>query len=301
MDQRVARNLLPARPLIRAILCCAILSGAISASAANSENPVRIPARKIDQSVLAALSRQGLTQPTVISHLDLTRAFQTATQWTLVIVRNDAQPSADSPPQEDRGPIFVCLVNAAAPDCAQHFYRPIPGESPASPYHLFATRVVYAGRDESEPLLLVQVCTAQMFDGNCGVATVLYRYDRPSNRFACVFLDVTGRNNNEATRFVEAGPLQGEVIVDYPTEHAPFTYWIEVYRAQQSRQYQRILRYRGHTVYNDGNPLAVADSEMPEILRRLGFWKPGDALPRPAHLPQGCTRLFMRRSEEWCK
>jgi len=116
-----------------------------------------------------------------------------------------------------------------------------------------------------------------------------------------VFLNVTGRNNNEATRFVERGPLTGDVIVDYPTEDAPYTYWIEVYRAGKSGQYARILRYRGRTGYADGNRLAVADSEMPEILQHLELWKPGDALPVPAQMPQGCSKLFMRQNEEWCK
>lgn len=82
-------------------------------------------------------------------------------------------------------------------------------------------------------------------------------------------LPLTGRNNNQETRFVERGPLQGNVIVDYPTQDAPYTYWIEVYNAGESSQYVQILRYRGRTGYGDGNPLAVADSEMPEILRRL--------------------------------
>ena len=112
---------------------------------------------------------------------------------------------------------------------------------------------------------------------------------------------LTGRNNNQATRFVESGPLQGDVIVDNPTENAPYTYWIEVYRAEDSGQYDRILRYRGLTHYGDGNPLAVADSEMPEILHRLGLWQTGDPLPVPALLPQNCRHLFMRNSEEWCK
>jgi hypothetical protein len=138
-------------------------------------------------------------------------------------------------------------------------------------------------------------------NGDCEIATALYQYEKVTDRFVRVFLNLTGRNNNQATRFVESGPLQGDVIVNNPTENAPYTYWIEVYRAESSGQYERILRYRGRTGYGDGNPLAVADSEMPEILRHLGLWHPGDALPVPIHLPQGCTDLFMRNGEEWCK
>lgn len=109
------------------------------------------------------------------------------------------------------------------------------------------------------------------------------------------------RNNNEETRFIESGPLQGDVIVVYRTEHAPYTYWIDVYREGTSGRYQQILRYRGRTGYADGNPLSVTDSEMPEIMQRLGLWHPGEALPVPPRLPQGCSDLFMRHGEEWCK
>ena len=65
--------------------------------------------------------------------------------------------------------------------------------------------------------------------------------------------------------------------------------------------YSRTLKYRGHTGYNDGNPLAVIDSEMPETLRQLGLWKTGDALPVPPLMPGGCTRLVMRKGVEWCE
>ena len=158
-----------------------------------------------------------------------------------------------------------------------------------------------ANPNQSSPLLFLKVCGEVSGDGDGAIAAALYMYDKGTDRFIRVFLNLTGRNNNQATRFVESGPLQGDVIVDNPTENAPYTYWIEVYRAEDSGKYGRILRYRGHTGYSDGNPLAVADSEMPEILHRLGLWHPGDPLPVPAHLPEGCRDLFMLHSEEWCK
>jgi hypothetical protein len=182
-------------------------------------------------------------------------------------------------------------------------YQQVRSEMPwfDTPYHLFADSIVYANQNKSSPLLFLKVSGAVSGDGDCNIATALYRYDKVTDRFTRVFLNLTGRNNNQATRFVESGPLQGDVIVDKPTENAPYTYWIEVYRAAESGQYNRILRYRGHTAYSDGNPLAVADSEMPEILHRLGLWQPGDPLPVPAHMPKGCRDLFMRHGEEWCK
>lgn len=282
-------------------LCCAFWTAAtITPYSLRPERPKSIPGGEVDRSVIAALSHRGVMKPRVISHIDLTEYFGTAKQWTFVVARDGDKPTPDF---ENHGPIFLCLVKATSPDCAQDLYQQIKGETPRSdkPYHLFAVNVVYAKQNKSEPLLFLEVCGEQGPNGNCEIATALYRYDEGADRFIRVFLNITGRNNNQATRFVESGPLQGDVVIDNPTENAPYTYWIEVYRAGDSGQYGRILRYRGLTRYSDGNPLAVADSEMPEILRRLGFWRPGDPLPVPPHMPKGCRGLFMRHGEEWCR
>jgi hypothetical protein len=283
-------------------MCCGFLIAAISPHFLSAEKPLTLPGAEVDRSVIAALSHQGVTKPSVVSHIDLTEPFGTVTQWTFVVVQDGGQPPTEL---EDHGPIFLCLVKASSPDCTLRFYQQVRNDMPwaDTPYHLFANSIVYGGENKTRPLLFVEVCGggAMSGDGDCGIATALYRYDKETDRFIRVFLNLTGRNNNQATRFVESGPLRGDVIVDYPTENAPYTYWIEVYRAGNSGQYGRILRYRGLTGYSDGNPLAVADSEMPGILHRLGSWQPGDPLPVPAHLPQGCSHLFMRNGEEWCK
>jgi hypothetical protein len=109
-----------------------------------------------------------------------------------------------------------------------------------------------------------------------------------------------GRNNNQEARFVEKGPLLGSVVVAYPTNDAPFTYFVEVYKRGSESEYSQVLSYRGNTHYGDGNPLAVIDSEMPETLQRLGLWKTGDPLPVPPRMPRGC-RLVMRKGVEWCE
>jgi hypothetical protein len=272
-----------------ALLLCAAITPHLGAVI-----PKAIPDKEVDRSVIAALSRQGVTKPRVVSHIDLTEPFGSATQWTFIAVQDGGQAIPDF---EDHGPIFLCLVKADTPDCALHLYQ----QADDTPYHLLAGSVVYANQNKSSPLLFLKVCGEEGPNGNCAIVTALYKYDKGADQFIRVFLNLTGRNNNQATRFVESGPLQGDVIVANPTENAPYTYWIEVYRAEDSGQYGRILRYRGLTGYSDGNPLAVADSEMPEILRRLGFWQSGDPLPIPAHLPKGCRDVFMRHGEEWCK
>jgi len=282
------------------VLCFAFLISLVTPHCFGANKPNTVSSVEIDQSVIAAFSHQDAGRPKVIAHVDLTEPFGTLTQWTFMTVQEGGQ----SPTKlEDHGPIHVCFVKSARPDCSENFYQMSGKEDPwfDTPYHLIASSIVYADQNQSSPLLLVQVCGAEGFNGNCGIATALYRYDRGTDRFIRVFQNLTGRNNNEATRFVDRGPLQGNVIVDYPTGNAPYTYWIEVYRAKESGQYVRVFRYRGRTRYGDGNPLAVADSEMPEILGHFGLWRPSNALPVPAHMPTGCRHLYMRQGEEWCK
>lgn len=266
----------------------------------NAEKPKAIPGEEIDRLVLAVLSRQGVARPKVISHIDLTEQFGGVSQWTFMAIQDGGKAIDDF---EEHGPILLCFVKAASPDCAQHLYQEVRSEMPwfDTPYHLFAGSVVYANQNKSSPLLFMKVCGAVSGDGDCEIATALFTYDKTSDRFVRVFLNLTGRNNNQVTRFVESGPLQGDVIVDTPTQNAPYTYWIEVYRAENSGKYARILRYRGHTGYSDGNPLPVVDSEMPGILHRFGLWKTGDPLPVPVYFPRGCKNLLMRHDEEWCK
>jgi hypothetical protein len=40
---------------------------------------------------------------------------------------------------------------------------------------------------------------------------------------------------------------------------------------------------------------------MPAIMERSGLWKPGDALPVPQPMPEGCGPLVLNRGEEWCR
>lgn len=283
------------------ILCLAFLVGAMGTRCAGENQSEQVTAGALGQSVMDSLSQQGIKRPKIIAYRDLTKPFATRSRWELLVVEEETPQPSEL--MEDRGPIFVCLTRTLKPHCGEKFYRHFDGDSEATetPFHLLDDRVVYAGRARATPLLLIQVCGAQGPNGNCLIATALYRYESSSDDFVQVFLNVTARNNNQETRFIERGPLEGDVIADEPTGNAPFTYWVEVYRPQPTGRYVRILRYRGHTGYGDGNSLAVIDSEMPEILRRLGFWRDGDALPVPPHLPSRCRQLVMNHGEEWCR
>ena len=265
--------------------------------AADTGGQTAIGRTAIDQAVLSKVSEQFGINSEVIVHLDLTQPFRTKSQWTLVVAKQpDEESAAVDGLGERKGAISFCLVEKAEPQCSEEMH----GAGPF--YELFTSDIVFSGRGKTLPLLRIKTCTMGGANGNCGVSTFLFAYDSKADRFNVVFFNILGRNNNEETRFIENGPLLGSVIVAYPTNDPPFVYDVEVYRrAPAHEQYAAVLRYRGHTVYGDGNPLAVIDSEMPEILRRLGLWKKGEPLPIPPHMPATCKRLVLRKSVEWCE
>ena len=232
------------------------------------------PKAEIERAVVRALPVWQGRKAQVIAYLDLTRPFVTTAPWALVVAQ--AAGPVSVPEWTDHGPITVCFMGGFHPEypqCTGSYWQGSEGMAWfVQPYSARPPRVVYADRNKMRPLLLVQTCTTPGINGSCSIRSSLYRYVGSLDQFRRVFVhDSDGSNNNQAARFVEHGPLQGDVIVDYPTRHAPYTYWIEVYVPGKSGQYVRILRYRGRTGYGDRNPLAVADSEMPELLKRLGL------------------------------
>jgi hypothetical protein len=263
----------------------------------------------INQTVISKLSAQFGINSKVIVHLDLTQTFQTKSRRSLVAAKQpDEESSVEDGAGNRIGAVSLCFVENDEPDCSEEMFLAKYREEKVSfvsgepTFHeLFASDVVFSGPGRTLPLLRIKSCMNRGANGNCGVSTFLFAYDRKAERFRVVFFNIIGRNNNQEARFVENGPLLGSVVVAYPTDDPPFTYFVEVYKRFSTSDYSRVLRYRGHTGYGDGNPLAVIDSEMPEILRRLGLWKTGDALPVPPHMPGGCTRLVMRKSVEWCE
>lgn len=264
---------------------------------------------EIDQAVISKLSAQFGINSKVVTHLDLTQPFQTKSRWSLIAAKQpDEESSVEDGVGERQGAIALCFVENDAPDCSEEMFLAkfreekvsfVSGTGPF--YELFASKIVFSGPGRTLPLLWIKSCAIRGANGNCGVSTFLFAYDRKTERFRVVFFNIMGRNNNQEARFVENGPLLGSVIVAYPTNDAPFTYFVEVYKRISDSEYSRVLRYRGSTGYGDGNPLAVIDSEMPETLRRLGLWMAGDALPVPPSMPRGCTRLVIRKGVEWCE
>lgn len=260
----------------------------------------------IDRAVISKVWSQFQIHSKVVRRVDLTQPFHTRSQWSLLVAKQpDAESSAVDGAGNQIGAVSVCFVQNSRPDCSEKLFekeKPFnSGDSTPRFYELFASEVVFSGPEKTLPLLKIKTCSTRGANGNCVVFTFLIDYDRKADRFRVVFSNSTSRNNNQETRFVENGPLLGSIIVVDPTNNAPFTYFVEVYQRVSGADYSRVLKYRGRTGYGDGNLLAVIDSEMPQILSRLGFWKPGDALPVPPHMPAGCKRLVMRKGVEWCE
>lgn len=279
-----------------ALLVAGLIAQNLAAAAATSS-----PQAKVEQAVIDALPAWQGKKAQIVDYLDLTKSFVTMTPWALVVARDARPPPADLAMMGNGSPIVICFVKTLTPSCSE-----ARGHAGANWFDmtngLVTVAVVFAGPGQTRPRLMLQTLSAHGLNGNANIATKLFDYDRKTDRFRKMLVNVVGgTNNNAAARFIGHGPLQGDVIVDYPTDDAPYAYWIEVYAPGKSDRYVHILRYRSVTRYGDGNPLAVADSEMPEIMERMGLWKPGDALPTPPHAPKGCGSLVTRHGEAWCK
>ena len=280
---------------VTATILSLFLLTAVGAPVASS-----VPLEKVDQAVLAQLPTWQGNQAEVLAHIELTAPFTTSSQWTFVVAQDPTPPPEELPNGDvGHGPLVVCLVKVLVPQCT----RGQNGEGDmswyADVYRLMEDKIVYAGSGNTQPLVWLKTCSTGSADGNCDIRVSLFGYDPKQDRFVSVFsYDAGGVNNNNNARYMEDGPLRGDVIADHPTDNAPYTYWIEVYRRGKMGEYSQILKYRGHTVYEDGNDLPVAYSEMPEILRRLGLWHSGDPLPIPPG--RNCLNPVLRHGEEWC-
>lgn len=256
--------------------------------------------------LLAVATVSGVAQAaapasTVLADIDLSKPFATRSPWQLTAVQGPPiadpfDPGGDQIP----GAITLCLRPGVARPCDPQGTGTPPGLKPAGPFsephYLRDARIVYPRGPGGRPLLLVVTASLNSGDGDQIRFTQLLAYERNRDRFAPAYSRWTGRNNNQEVRYVDAGPLRGDVISAEPTEDVPFGFWITLDAPTPHGAYARVLRYRSATGYGDGNPLPVIDSEMPSIFRRLGIGRPG-ALP----LPQGsCPKPHLVQMELWC-
>lgn len=231
--------------------------------------------------------------------LDLAGPFATRSSWRLTVTQAADIPD---PIMDDGGrvpgPLTFCMTRDGDRSCDPHVGDSLRGSGADDVFDTAhdLQRLAIMRPRAAQPLLLLQIGSLRSVNGNQRVGTELYRYDRAADRFTRVYRHQNGRNNNEEVRYIAAGPLDGAVIAAEPTGDAPFGYWMTVERRGAGGAYRPVLRYRSATRYGDGNPLAVIDSEMPAIQRRLGLWRPGRPLPVPAH----CATPRLIRRALWC-
>ncbi len=252
---------------------------------------------------IAALASQASAALSVIADIEVSKLFATHTPWRFVALQG--LPVTDPATPENGqipGVIQFCFVKTAARTCERPMAAmPKPPDSDSGwayeAHYLTTAQVVYAGARQTRPLLLVETAGAPSTDGNQIVCTQLIVHRPRSDHFSPIYLVTTGHNNNEETRFITSGPLKGDVISVSPTSDAPYGFWVMVDRLTPDDVYRQAIRYRSATHYDDGNRLAVIDSEMPNIERRLGLWRPGEPLPLPAG---GCAKPRLIHGELWC-
>ncbi len=238
--------------------------------------------------------------------LDLAHSFHTRSHWRFAVT--EGPPVEDFGGNDAPGALTLCLRKGPTGPCV-----PDPVTLPLrattadyriawEPHYLLTAKVVYPRGPKAAPFLLIVTGSLNSGDGDQIVSTQLVAYDAGRDAFRRVYGKRTGHNNNQEIRFVTDGPLRGSVITAEPQDHLPYGYWVEVDRLTPEGAYKQVLRYPSATVYNDGNPLAVIDSEMPNIQRRLGLWKPGEPIPKPVLATGGkpCLKPTLRHTELWC-
>jgi len=240
------------------------------------------------------------------AQLDLAKPFHTRSAWRLVVT--EGRPVRDYGDNDAPGALTLCLRKGPAGPCvSEPVTLPLTATTPDdpmawAPHYLLTAKVVYPRGPKAAPFLLIVTGSLNSGDGDQLVSTQLVRYDVGRDVFRRVYGKSTGHNNNQEIRFISEGPLQGSVVTAEPQEQLPYGYWITVERLTQAGAYRPALRYLSATTYGDGNPLAVIDSEMPNIESRLGLWKPGEPLPTPRVAANGkpCLKPTLRHGELWC-
>ena len=232
--------------------------------------------------------------------MDLSQPFNTRSAWHFTASQG-AEISDPPAGMEDKAPglIRLCISADEGRSCKPNLdglLLPSTGTDHFSDVHYLDNARIVRPRDD-EALLLVRVSSLHGANGDQRTATAALAYDREQDGFTPVYEKQTGRNNNQEIRYIVGGPLQGAIISAEPTSDAPFAFWITISKREPGRRYEQVLRFRSATAYGDGNPLAVIDSEMPNIQKRLGLWRPGRPLPLPA---KGCPKPRLVKMEMWC-
>jgi len=248
---------------------------------------------------MLSLLALAMTANTAPPSVELSRPFGLKPGWQLLVTQGPETPDPFGAGTEKvPGELHLCITGDGGESCRPSLDTMLVRAGQATiydrPHYLEDVRIIRP--EPNHPLLWVQAASLHGGNGDQVVGTMVLGYDQAGDRFVPVYDLKTGRNNNQAVRYIESGPLRGAIISVEPTSDAPFVFWITVDRLGTSQRYAPVLRYRSVTRYGDGNPLPVIDSDMPETLRRLKLWAPGTPSPHPAH----CSTPRLIHGALWC-
>ncbi len=255
--------------------------------------------------MLSSASSAGVPAPStpqrVIARIDLSKPFHLPSGASFTATQGPEVPGILGDPAP--GAITLCVRVSRSAPCTPDLDDglKIDGKRDlfSDAHFLDRARLVSPRGPKALPIFHVQISSFHSGDGDQRRLAEIVAYRADARRFEIIFHEQFGRNNNEEVRYIDSGPLKGAMISAQPTDK-PLGYWgyiVTVHRLTGAYRYRQVLRYRSSTRFADGNPLAVIDSEMPNILRRLGLWRPGQPLPL---LEGRCPHPHLVKTELWC-
>ena len=247
----------------------------------------------------------------VVSKADLTRAFDTTTNWNLVITQE---------PHNFLGDLHFCFVHDGEAVCSlvcapsgvalgDYPTCVTNGSDTAFNMLVWVSTFRSIGRAKAN-LVVADVARSKKSLSRLPDGLVIWAFHRQSDSFERIFSAVqdidfkstqNGRSEDEI-RFISSGPLAGDVVLDRAASFWPYRYEIVVYQLLSSERYVKVLDYLGKATEGDKNALWPIDAEMPEIEKRLGYWEPGDPLPvsPKAASPECKTPVRLQDGLAWC-
>lgn len=248
-------------------------------------------------------ARAGEAPAKVLSSIDLSQSFATQSPWRFTATQGpDVDDPTAGPGDKAPGAITLCLTHDDGKTCDPVLTRAMKKLDPDDiydvPHYLIDARVIALPAPERRRFLFVRTSSFLSVDSDARVITQALVYDRGQDRFVIAYEHSDGHNNNQDVRYVASGPLRGDLITVESPYGPPFSYVLTVSRLSAKGVFAPILHYRTATLYGDGNGLSVIDSDMPNLLQRLGLWHSGLPLPLPA---SPCAKPHLVKMELWCE
>ncbi|HXQ10411.1 MAG TPA: hypothetical protein VN805_05355 [Caulobacteraceae bacterium] len=152
--------------------------------------------------------RAAPSADTVIANIDLAKPFAARSEWRLIATQGPQVTDPIFGEGTVPGSVVLCLEKSSAGPCdpgiAAMPQTPAGVTSGWDAHYLDVSKVVYPRGPSAPPLLMLRTASLHSGDGDQAVFTQLFAYRRASDRFAQIYGHLTGRNNNQEVRFIEA-------------------------------------------------------------------------------------------------